>query len=55
MTLSNYITGVQKLFELEVIDRLTLLSLELRMHHNILSQHYLTTKTLFKMTIVTGR
>ena len=71
MTLCNYITGVQKLFELEVIDRLTLLSLELLMqlnlyyllncyysktivmHHNILSQYYLTTKTVFKMTIVT--
>ena len=23
------------------------------MHHNILSQYYLTTKTMFKMTIVT--
>ena len=29
MTLCNYITDVQKLFELVVIDRLTLLSLEL--------------------------
>ena len=43
MTLCNYITGVQKLFELEVIDRLTLLSLELRMqlnHYYLLKCYY---------------
>ena len=37
MTLCNYITGVQKLFELVVIDQLTLLSLELLMQLNQLA------------------
>ena len=47
MTLCYYITGVQKLFELVVIDRLTLFSLELLMKLNQLA--LLTTELLLQL------